>query len=130
MSCVVGCKCGLIPHCCGCCVGRGYSSDSDLTPSLGTSIRCGMALKIPKKKKKKKKKWYLRLKMQDQQACAAVQSCIFSIDTEKKSVAKNVKYSNFFLNYRNKLYSIFMSLLSQGRTFSVLNYALGLYRLG
>ena len=33
--------------------------------------------------------------MQDQQAWAAAQSCIFSVDSEK-SVAKNVKYPNFF----------------------------------
>lgn len=47
---------------------------------------------------------------------------MFSINTGKK-VATNVKYPNFFLNYRDKSYYISMSPPSQGRNFSVSNYA-------
>lgn len=72
---------------------------------------------------------YLQLKTRDWQARAAAQLGILKVDTEK-NVAKNVKYPNFFLNYRDKSHSIFMSPLSQGRNFSASNYAFGFSRLG
>lgn len=67
--------------------------------------------------------------MPDWQARTAAQFGIFSVDAEK-NVAESVKYPNFFLNYRDKSYSIFMSPLSQDRNFSASHYASDFYRLG